>query len=79
MVHPEHWVFHTVPHPPLCIWVHPHNWSLQPLYLSTITTTMSFITKIESNVFTPIFSASRQGPPMGLLLRGCSAPHQHAP
>ena len=36
MVHPECRMFHTTPHPPLCIWVHPHNWSLQPLYLSLI-------------------------------------------
>ena len=81
-VHPEHSVFHTMPHPPLRIWVCPRDWSLQPLYLSTITTTTSFITKtkIESNVFTPVLSMSRQGPPMGLWFRGCSAPpHQHAP
>ena len=29
-----------MPHPPLHIWTHPHNWSIQPLYLSTFYTTM---------------------------------------
>ena len=55
MVHPEHRVFHTMPHPPPHIWAHLHNWILQPLYLSTITTTTSFITKIKSNVLCPYF------------------------
>ena len=31
-LHPECWVFHTMPHPPPHIWAHPHDWSLQPLY-----------------------------------------------
>ena len=59
-VHPECQVFHMMPHPPLHIWTHPRDWSLQPLYLSTTITT-SFITKtkIESNVFTPVLSMSR--------------------
>ena len=81
MVHPERWVFNETPHPPPHIWVHPHDQSLQLLYLSTTITT-SFITetKIESNVFMPILSTSRRGPSAGLWLRGCSAPpHQHAP
>ena len=34
-VHPERQVFHAMPRPPLHIWVRPHNWSLQLLYLST--------------------------------------------
>ena len=80
MVHPECWVFHTMPHPPPCIWARPHNQSLQPLYLSTITTTMSFITNKSSNIFRRISSMAMQGPPAGLCLRGCPAlPHQHAP
>ena len=60
-VHLECWVFHAMPHPPPCIWAHPDDRSLQPLYLSTITTTISFITKtkIESNVYTPVLSTSR--------------------
>ena len=33
-VHPGHLVFHAMPHPPLHIWAHPHNRSLQPLYFS---------------------------------------------
>ena len=33
MVHPERWVFHTMPHPRPHIWVHPHDQSLQLLCL----------------------------------------------
>ena len=81
MVHPECRVFCMMPHPPPHIWAHTHNQSLQPLYLSTtITTSFIIKAKIESNVFTPVLSTPRQGPPMGLLLRGCSAPpHRCAP
>ena len=34
--HPDHWVVCLMPHPPLRIWAHPHDWSLQLLYLSTL-------------------------------------------
>ena len=34
--HLDCWVIHMMPHPPLHIWAHPHDWSLQPLYLSTL-------------------------------------------
>ena len=34
--HPDCWVVLAIPHPPMCIWAHPHDWSLQPLYLSTL-------------------------------------------
>ena len=34
MAQPECQVFCAMPHPPLCIWAHPHDQSLQPLYLS---------------------------------------------
>ena len=52
--YPEHQVFCAMPHPPPHIWVHPHDRSLQPLYLSTFYTNgMSFITKIESNIWLP--------------------------
>ena len=33
-----------MPHPPPCIWAHPHNWSLQPLYLHNVTMLHSGIT-----------------------------------
>ena len=35
-VHPGHQVFRTTPHPPPHIWVHPHDQSLQLLYLSLL-------------------------------------------
>ena len=35
MVHLDCRVVCMMQHPPLHIWAHPHNWSLQPLYLST--------------------------------------------
>ena len=34
--HPECQVVRMMPHPPLHIWAHPRDWSLQPLYLSTL-------------------------------------------
>ena len=34
--HPDCWMVHVMPHPPQHIWACPHNWSLQPLYLSTL-------------------------------------------
>ena len=34
--HLGHQVVHMMPHPPPCIWVHPHNQSLQLLYLPTL-------------------------------------------
>ena len=34
--HPDCWVVHLMPQPPPHIWAHPHDQSLQLLYLSTL-------------------------------------------
>ena len=34
--HLDCWVVHMMPYPPPHIWAHPHDWSLQLLYLSTL-------------------------------------------
>ena len=48
--HPECRVICTMPHPSPCIWVHPRNHSLQPLYLSYFyKKEQAFVTKIEQN------------------------------
>ena len=42
-------MYRTMPHPPQCIWVHPRNQSLQPLYLSLLQ--LSRVIQIEEIIY----------------------------
>ena len=53
-------MFCTMPHPPSHIWAHPHDWSLQPLYLSPfLFTILTRVFSTKSN-YTNIFPAIAQ-------------------
>ena len=45
ILYPGCQVFHAMPHPPLGIWAHPCDWSLQPVYLSLLQ--LSSVIQIE--------------------------------
>ena len=76
MVHPEHWVFCMMPHPPptylgVSLQLEPTNTLF--IYIYTITT--SFITKISRVMSsTSVSSAFRRGPNAGLRLIVCPTP-----
>ena len=53
MVHPECWVFHAMPHPPLHIWAHPRDWNLQPLYLSTFIQLLRVLSQKSRVIYLP--------------------------
>ena len=57
MVHPECWVFCAMPHPPLHIWVHPHDWSLQLLYLSFLIQLSQVLQQIKQYIYNTFFNS----------------------
>ena len=58
---------HLTPHPPLHIWVHPHDWSLQPLYLHY------FYNAALRNCFTNLHTRGRSGPSALPAQRACNS------
>ena len=74
--HPDHRVVRVMPHPPLCIWAHPHDQSLQPLYLSTLFYNLFVhtITNLQMQGLCSFMHRHLRGPPPPTPLRAPPPP-----
>ena len=62
--HPDCWVVRVMPHPSPHIWVHPCDWSLQPLYLFTLFYNLYTLLQIyKCEDYATFVSCHLRGPP----------------